>query len=534
MTDSPIKNHIYDEAARVWNPGKVALLKDQGIDIVLGDRSGYIFQDVEGQPLINLHINGGVFNLGHCNPEVRQALVEGSLHYDAGNHYFPSQVKNDLCEALLSVSPDHMKYVAFNNGGGESIDAAVKFARHATGRRRVVTVNGAFHGATGIATQAEDPGMAAFFTMTPSPDEFSKVDYDDLDQLEEVLRREDTAAMLIESMPATAGFPVPHDDYLAGVTALAHRYGALYIDDEWATFLADNGFLVGLSMDGPAEDHDAYRVNRAGRPTHDQVLRGWKILRAHGVETNILCTVHAANADHPLEVYRYFRDELGATYLQFIPIVERTSRKLLPLADAGWHEPGEARPLYTQKGRYVTERSVGPEQWGRFMSAIWDEWVVRDVGQVYVQHFDTALGNAMGQYSMCVHSPTCGDAVAVLHNGDVYACDHYVEPDYARGNIAEVSLRDVLDSTEQRQFGTDKATTLSQQCQDCPVKWACWGGCPKDRFVPVDGGRHQQNYLCAGYYDFFSHITPDIQRMAQLIRMGRPPAAIMRLSTTRR
>lgn len=287
-------------------------------------------------------------------------------------------------------------------------------------------------------------------------------------------------------------------------------------------------------MDGPAEDHDAYRVNRAGRPTHDQVLRGWKILRAHGVETNILCTVHAANADHPLEVYRYFRDELGATYLQFIPIVERTSRKLLPLADAGWHEPGEARPLYTQKGRYVTERSVGPEQWGRFMSDIWDEWVVRDVGTVYVQHFDTALGNAMGQYSMCVHSPTCGDAVAVLHNGDVYACDHYVEPDYARGNIAEVSLRDVLDSKDQRQFGTDKATTLSQQCQDCPVKWACWGGCPKDRFVPVDGGRHQQNYLCAGYFEFFSHITPDIARMSQLIRMGRPAAAIMKLPTTRR
>lgn len=241
MTDSPIKNHIYDEAARVWNPGKVALLKDQGIDIVLGDRSGYIFQDVEGQPLINLHINGGVFNLGHCNPEVRQALVEGSLHYDAGNHYFPSQVKNDLCEALLAVSPDHMKYVAFNNGGGESIDAAVKFARHATGRRRVVTVNGAFHGATGIATQAGDPGMAAFFTMTPSPDEFSKVDYDDLDQLEEVLRREDTAAVLIESMPATAGFPVPHDDYLAGVTALAHRYGALYIADEVQTGMMRSG-----------------------------------------------------------------------------------------------------------------------------------------------------------------------------------------------------------------------------------------------------------------------------------------------------
>lgn len=306
------------------------------------------------------------------------------------------------------------------------------------------------------------------------------------------------------------------------------------IDDEWAEFLAAHRFLVGLSMDGPAEFHDAFRVNRAGRRTHAQVLRGWQTLREHGVDTNILCTVHAANADHPLEVYRYFRDELDAKYLQFIPIVERTSRKLLPLADAGWHEPGQARPLYTQKGRYVTERSVRPEQWGRFMSTIWDEWVGRDVGQVYVQHFDTALGNAMGQYSMCVHSPTCGASIAVLHNGDVYACDHYVEPDYKRGNISDVSLRDVLNSRNQQQFGVSKATSLSTQCQACPVRWACQGGCPKDRFVPTDGGRHQQNYLCAGYYEFFAHIQPDIERMAQLIQMGRPPAAIMKLPTHRR
>lgn len=242
MTDDlQTKKDIYAEAARVWNPGKVELLESQGVDVVLGDRSGYTFQDVGGQRLINVHINGGVFNLGHCNPEVRKALVDGSLTYDAGNHYFPSAVKNKLCEALLAVSPESMKYVAFNNGGGESIDAAVKFARHATRRSRVVTVNGAFHGATGIATQAGSPEMAAFFNMTPRPDEFSKVDFDDLDQLEAVLRLGDTAAVLIESLPATAGFPIPHDDYLAGVARLAHRYGALYIADEVQTGMMRSG-----------------------------------------------------------------------------------------------------------------------------------------------------------------------------------------------------------------------------------------------------------------------------------------------------
>lgn len=242
MADEPqIKKDVYDEAARVWNPGKVELLENLGIDVLLGDRSGYTFQDVGGQRLINVHINGGVFNLGHRNPEVRKALVDGSAIYDAGNHYFPSPVKNKLCEVLLAASPESMKYVAFNNGGGESIDAAVKFARHATKRSRIITVNGAFHGATGIATQAGDPDMAAFFHMTPSPEEFSKVDYDDLDQLEEVLRLGDTAAVLIESLPATAGFPIPHEDYLAGVAQLAHRYGALYIADEVQTGLMRSG-----------------------------------------------------------------------------------------------------------------------------------------------------------------------------------------------------------------------------------------------------------------------------------------------------
>ncbi len=235
------KTAIYDEAARVWNPNKVEVFRHYGIDIVLGDRHGYTFTDADGRRLINMHLNGGVFNLGHTNEEVRAALVEGSAHYDAGNHYFPSPVKNALCEELLGVSPDYMRYVAFNNGGGESIDAAVKFARRATGRTRVITVNGAFHGATGIAMEAGSPEMAAFFNMAPDPREYTHVAFDDLDALGEVLELEDTACVLIESIPATLGFPLPHDDYLAGVTELAHRHGALYIADEVQTGLMRSG-----------------------------------------------------------------------------------------------------------------------------------------------------------------------------------------------------------------------------------------------------------------------------------------------------
>lgn len=307
----------------------------------------------------------------------------------------------------------------------------------------------------------------------------------------------------------------------------ALQTNGILIDDEWASFLAANHFLVGLSMDGPQAYHDEYRVNRAGRGTHAQVLRAWRILQDHGVETNIMCTVHAANADHPIEVYRYFRDELGARFVQFIPIVERTSQALLSRADSGWHEPGASRPFYAQQGSAVTARSVGAGQWGAFLSRIFDEWVTRDVGTVFVQLFDVALGNAIGRYTLCTHAPVCGGAVAVMHNGDVYACDHYVEPDYQRGNIAEVSLREVISSPRQRDFGRSKMTELSRQCQSCPVRWACHGGCPKDRFVPVDGGEHVQNYLCEGYFGFFSHIQPHIERMVQLIGEGRAPAEIM-------
>lgn len=302
------------------------------------------------------------------------------------------------------------------------------------------------------------------------------------------------------------------------------------LDDEWGAFLAEHEFLVGLSVDGPAHLHDAYRVNKAGRGTHAQVVRGWQVLQRHGVQTNILCTVHAANAGHPLEVYRYFRDELGATHLQFIPIVERVPDEHLELAEQGWR-PDPARGtrtlLYQQRGSAVTSRSVAPDAWGEFLATVFDEWVARDVGTVFVQHVDVALGNLFGRYSLCVHSPECGTALAVEHNGDVYSCDHYVEPDYRLGNVADTSLQDLLALPAQREFGRSKRTGLPTQCQQCPVRWACHGGCPKDRFTTTADGEPGLNYLCAGYYRFFSHAQPTLERIGRLLRAGRPASDVM-------
>ncbi|WP_082098753.1 anaerobic sulfatase maturase [Demequina iriomotensis] len=289
------------------------------------------------------------------------------------------------------------------------------------------------------------------------------------------------------------------------------------LDDAWGEFLAQHGFLIGLSVDGPAHLHDAYRVNKAGRATHAQVMRGLSVLQRHGVDFNILCTVHAANQGHGLEVYRYFRDTLGARHVQFIPIVERVTREQLPIAEQGWKDGNGTRILYRQEGDAVTSRSVDPAAWGAFLTAIFDEWAAHDVGTVYVQHFDIMLGNALGQYSMCVHAPECGGALAVEHTGDVYACDHYVEPGYLLGNVAERSLQSMLQSPAQRAFGEAKRSTLPQQCRECPVRWACHGGCPKDRFDRTADGEPGLNHLCAGYLRFFSHAEPTIRRMAEVV-----------------
>jgi len=295
------------------------------------------------------------------------------------------------------------------------------------------------------------------------------------------------------------------------------------LTDEWAAFLKKHQVLVGLSVDGPREMHDALRVDKGGKGTFDDVMRGWECLNRHGVDVNILCTVNAANADHPVELYRFFRDELKTTFIQFIPIVERTTPETLPLANAGWSERGsDPRPLYLLEGDRVTDRSVGAEQWGRFLIGVFDEWVKADVGKVYVQMFDAALASWLGlPASMCIFSETCGNALALEHNGDLYSCDHFVEPKYKLGNITEVHMLQLVTSKQQLEFGRAKRDTLPKYCRECAVRFACHGECPRNRFIATPDGEPGLNYLCAGYKDFFTHIDRPMKLMADLLRQGR-------------
>ena len=302
----------------------------------------------------------------------------------------------------------------------------------------------------------------------------------------------------------------------------------ILLDDEWCAFFKQHNFLVGLSVDGSRELHDAYRRNRGGLGTFDQVMRGWRCLRDHGVEFNILCTVNAANQSHGRSVYRFLRDELGAQWIQFIPIVERATAETLEIAHQGWSErPGQKRLLYTQAGNLVTERSVGREQYGRFLVDIFEEWVRRDVGQVYVQLFDVTLEAYFGRHLLCIHAPTCGYGPALEHNGDLYTCDHFVEPGYKLGNIHDTHMLALVSSAAMRRFGDDKRDTLTNQCLQCEVRSLCNGGCPKDRFALSRDGDLGQNYLCPGLELFFTHTRPAMQKMTQLLRLGRAPAEIM-------
>lgn len=300
------------------------------------------------------------------------------------------------------------------------------------------------------------------------------------------------------------------------------------IDDEWAAFFKQHGYLVGLSLDGPRELHDAYRIDKQGRGSFDAVIRGWNILRSHDVDTNILCTVNAANQDHPLEVYRFFRDELQAQYIQLIPIVERATEQTVAFANKGWGgHRGTDRPLYRQEGSLVTDRTVSAEGFGRFLIGIFDEWIRRDVGKVFVTTFDVALGSWLGQHNACIVAPTCGAALTMEHNGDVYSCDHYVEPDHRLGNVKETPLARLVTSEQQRRFGQAKFDTLPQYCRECPVLFACYGECPRNRFIDTPQGEPGLNYLCAGYKAFFLHIDQPMRAMSDLIRQGRHADEIM-------
>ena len=279
---------------------------------------------------------------------------------------------------------------------------------------------------------------------------------------------------------------------------------ATLIDDQWAAFLAEHDFLVGVSIDGPAHLHDVYRRDKGGKPTFDRVVRGLRTLQAHGVRWNALTTINSANEAHPLEVYRFLRDDLGAEFIQFIPIVERPSPGGIPTGDQ------------------VTDRSVSPSGYGTFLSAVFDEWVRRDVGRVFVQMFDTTLANYLdAPGGMCVHARTCGTALALEHNGDLYSCDHFVEPEHLLGNITERPMLELISSAQQVAFGQAKHDDLPNYCRTCTFRFACHGGCPKDRFTTTPDGEPGLHYLCPSYKAFFAHVDKPMRFMAGALRTGR-------------
>jgi len=292
----------------------------------------------------------------------------------------------------------------------------------------------------------------------------------------------------------------------------------ILLSDEWCRFFYDNNFLIGLSMDGPKELHDSYRKDQGGHGTFDRVMKAARLLQKHKVEFNILCTVNRKNADHPLEVYRFFRDELKTNYIQFIPIVERIN------------ESGETG---YQEGNQVTDRSVRPEQWGRFLIDIFDEWVKRDVGKTFVLNFDGALAGWLGMAgTVCIFGPTCGLGMVLEHNGDLYSCDHFVEPSYYLGNILTTPMIELVASEKQRKFGQDKKNTLPRYCRECGLLFVCNGECPKNRFIETPDGQAGLNYLCAGYKAFFKHADKPMRIMADLIRRGRLAEEVMAISAS--
>lgn len=306
----------------------------------------------------------------------------------------------------------------------------------------------------------------------------------------------------------------------------AFQTNGVLLDDEWGEFLAANHFLVGISIDGPAHLHDAYRVDKGGKPTFARVMAGLEVLKKHRVEFNTLTTVHRKNSAQPLQVYRFLR-EVGSRYIQFIPIVERAADGMTSpfgLVLAPPPNAGEGREL----DRQVTPWSVRPSEFGDFLCKIFDEWVQHDVGKVFVQQFDAALANWVGEPAgVCVFSENCGRALAIEHNGDIYSCDHYVYPRYKLGNLMNTSLVALVDSPQQRAFGQAKSATLPRYCRECPVRFACHGECPKHRFLSTPDGEAGLNYLCAGYKRFFLHIDSPMRTMSALLGNQLAPAGIM-------
>lgn len=293
------------------------------------------------------------------------------------------------------------------------------------------------------------------------------------------------------------------------------------LNDEWCKFFKDNNFLVGISIDGPKEFHDEYRRDKMGRPSFHRVMKGIELLKKHQVEFNCMAVVNDYNVNYPLEFYNFFK-EIGCQYIQFTPIVERirknNSLSLLKLATAN-EKPDEAD---------LAPYSVPAEKWGNFLCAVFDEWVKEDVGKIFIQIFDSTLANWVGQQpSICTMAKTCGHAGAMEFNGDVYSCDHYVFPEYRLGNINSKSLTSMMYSEEQLKFGNDKFDSLPKQCRECDFLFACYGECPKNRFIKDKYGEDGLNYLCQGYYQFFSHVAPYMDFMKKELQAQRPPSNVM-------
>lgn len=292
------------------------------------------------------------------------------------------------------------------------------------------------------------------------------------------------------------------------------------LTDDWCRFFKEQGWLVGISIDGPRRFHDACRCNHRGGSSFAQVMRGIELLNKHGVEWNAMAVVNRLNADYPLEFYRFFK-EIGCRYIQFAPVVERIKSTPHGLVLA---HVGEA------DGCTLTPLSVTPRQWGDFLCALFDEWVRADVGQYFIQHFDATLANWVGEPpGVCTLSSLCGHAAVMEWNGDVYACDHFVFPAYKRGNITTHTLVEMLYGEEQLQFGRDKTGTLPAQCRSCRYLFACHGECPKNRFVRTSSGEPGLNYLCDGYFRFFEHVAPYMDFMRDELLAGRAPAGVMRV-----
>jgi uncharacterized protein len=293
-------------------------------------------------------------------------------------------------------------------------------------------------------------------------------------------------------------------DYFRKIVALQHKHqpptqrilngmqtNGTLLDEDWCRFLAAENFSVGLSLDGPQELHDRYRLTKGGKPTFKQTMRGYELLQQHGVYTDILCVVNANNVQFPTQVYRFFK-QINAQYVSFLPMVE-------PQPDA---EGG------------ASHHSVPAEAWGVFLCTIFDEWVSQDIGRIKVQIFEEAARTAFGQeHSLCIFRPTCGDIPVIEHNGDFFSCDHFVDDEHRLGNIIETPLVELLESPAQRAFGQAKLGTLPRYCQECEVRAMCNGGCPKNRFLLTPDGAAGLNYLCAGYKRFFAHSQPFVSEV---------------------